>query len=75
MAMTALSQSGALGGPATVVLHGDAHPVIEGILEPRITGKSSRDDAALAGALGDGCSATKGPQGAIVSSLEGLPTL
>jgi hypothetical protein len=41
------------------VLHGDARPVIEGILEPRITGKSSRDDAALAGALGDGCSATR----------------
>jgi hypothetical protein len=47
--VTALSQSGVLGVAATIVLYGNARPVIEGILEPRITGKSSRDDAALAG--------------------------
>jgi hypothetical protein len=57
------------------VLQGDARPVVEGIPESRITGESSRDDTALAGAPGDRCCATKGPQGVIVSSPEGFPSL
>jgi len=75
MAVTALSQSDVLGVAARIVLHGDARPVVKGILEPRITSESSRDDAALAGALGDRRGPTKSPQGVIVSSLEGFPTL
>jgi hypothetical protein len=35
------------------MLHGDACPVVEGIPDRRITGESSRDDTALAGAPGD----------------------
>jgi hypothetical protein len=62
VAVTTLSQSSVLGVAASVVLNGDARPVIEGVLEPGITGKSSGDDTALAGALGDRCSATKGSQ-------------
>jgi hypothetical protein len=75
VAVTTLSQSSVLGVAASVVLNGDARPVIEGVLEPGITGKSSGDDTALAGALGDRCSATKGSQSVIVSSLEGFPSL
>jgi hypothetical protein len=45
------------------VLHGDACPVVEDILAPRIAGESSCDDAALTGAPGDRGSATKRPQG------------
>jgi hypothetical protein len=75
VAVTALSQSRVLRAAATIVLRSDARPVVEGIPEPRITGKSSRDDTALTGSLGDRCSATKGPQGVIVSSLEGFPSL
>jgi hypothetical protein len=47
--------------PPGSVLHGNACPVVESILEPRITGEPSHDDAALAGALGDRSSATKSP--------------
>jgi hypothetical protein len=54
---------------ATIVLRGDASPVVEGIPEARITGESSRDDTALTGSLGDRCGAAKG------SSLEGFPSL
>jgi hypothetical protein len=74
VAVAALAQSGVLAAAATTVLHGNARPVVEGILEPRITGEPSRDDAALAGALGHRCSATKSPQGVIVSSLEASHT-
>jgi hypothetical protein len=58
---TALSQSRALRATATIVLRGDASPVVEGIPEARITGESSRDDTALTGSLGD--------------RLEGFPSL
>ena len=75
VAVTALSQSRVLRAAATIVLHSDACPVVEGIPEPRITGESSRDETALAGAVGDRRSATKGPQGVMVSSLEGFPSL
>jgi hypothetical protein len=75
VAVTTLSQSSVLGAAARIVLSGDARPMVEGIPEPRITGESSRDDTAFAGALGDRRSATKGPQGVIVSSLEGFPSL
>jgi hypothetical protein len=75
VAVTAQAQSGALGAAARIVLHGNACPVIESVLEPRITGEPSRDDAALSGTLGDRSSATKSPQGVIVSSPEGFPSL
>jgi hypothetical protein len=75
VAMTAEAQGGVLGAAARVVLRGNACPVVEGIPEPRITGEPSRDDAALAGPLGDRSCATKGPQSVIVSSLEGFPSL
>ena len=75
LAVTAEAQSGVLGAAARIVLHGNASQVVEGILEPRITRETSRDDAALSGTLGDRSSATKSPQGAIVSSLEGFPSL
>ena len=68
------AQSGILGAAARIVLHGNACPVVESVLEPRIAGEPSRDDAALAGTLGDRGSATKSPQGVIVSSLEGFPS-
>src|SRR5262245_63897323 len=57
------------------MLRGNACPVIESVPKPRITGEPSGDDAALSGTLGDGSSATKSPQGVIVSSLEGFPSL
>jgi len=57
VAVTAEAQSGVLGTAARIVLRGNACPVIESIVEPRITGEPSRDDAALAGALGDRSSA------------------
>ena len=59
VAVTALSQSRVLHAATRIVLHGDACPVVEGILEPRTTRGSSRDDTALAGAPGDRRSATK----------------
>ena len=75
VAVTAQAQSGVLGATARIVLHGNACPVIESVLEPRITGEPPRDDAALSGTLGDRSGATKSPQGVIVSSLEGFPSL
>ena len=57
------------------MLHGDACPVVESVLEPRITGEPPRDDAALSGTLGPRSRATKSPQGVIISSLEGFPSL
>ena len=74
VAVTAEAQSGVLGAAARIVLHGNACPVVESVLEPRITCEPSRDDAALSGTLGDRSSATKSPQGVIVSSLEGFPS-
>jgi hypothetical protein len=62
VAVTALSQSRVLRAAATIVLHGEPCPVVEGIPEPRITGESSRDDTAFAGTPGDGSGATQGPQ-------------
>jgi hypothetical protein len=56
VAVTALSPSGALCAAARAVLRGDVSPVAEGILEPRIAGESSRDDAAFAGVPSDWCS-------------------
>jgi hypothetical protein len=50
VAVTAEAQSGVLGAAARIVLHGYACPVVQSVLEPRITGEPSRDDAALAGA-------------------------
>jgi hypothetical protein len=73
--VAAEAQSGVRGAAARIVLHGNACGVVEGVLEPRITGEPLRDDAALAGALGNRSSATKSPQGVIVSSLEGFPSL
>ena len=75
VAVTAEAQSGVLGATARIVLYGNACPVVESILEPRIAGEPSRDDAALSGTLGDRSSATKSPQGVIVSSPEGFPSL
>jgi hypothetical protein len=62
VAVTAQAQSGVLGAAARIVLRSNACPVVESVLEPRITGAPSRDDAALAGTLGDGSSATKSPR-------------
>ncbi len=75
MAVTAETQGGVLSAAARIVLHGNACPVVESVPEPRITGEPSRDDAGLSGTLGDRSSATKRPQGVIVSSLEGFPSL
>jgi hypothetical protein len=75
VAVTALSQGRVLRAAATIVPHGDARPVVEGVPEPRITGESSRNDTALSGTLGDRCGRTKGSQGVTVSSLEGFPSL
>ena len=46
VAVTAQAQSGVLGAAARIVLRSNACPVVERILEPRITGEPSRDDAA-----------------------------
>ena len=75
VAVTTEAQSGVLGAAARIVLRGNACPVVESVPKPRITGEPSRDDAALSGTLGDRSSATKSPQGVIVSSLEGFPSL
>jgi hypothetical protein len=53
VAATVLSQSRIVRAVATTVATCDACPVVEGILEPRITGDSSREDTALAGAPGE----------------------
>ena len=42
MAVTAQAQSGVLGAAARIVLHGNACPVVESVLEPRITGESAK---------------------------------
>jgi hypothetical protein len=52
VAVAAQAQSGVLGAAARIVLHGNACPVVESVLEPRITGEPSRDDAALSATLG-----------------------
>jgi hypothetical protein len=57
--VTAEAQSGVLGAAARIALHSNACRVVESVLEPRITGEPSRDDAALARALDDRSSATK----------------
>jgi hypothetical protein len=72
--VTALARSGVLGAAARIVLHGNACPVVESILELGITGEPSGDDAALAGALADRSSVTR-VRSVIVSSLEGFPSL
>jgi hypothetical protein len=52
MAVTAEAQSGVLGAAARIVLHGNASPVVDSVLEPWITREPSRDDAALSATLG-----------------------
>jgi hypothetical protein len=73
--MTALSQSGVFGAASSIMLRSDAGPMVERVLEPRITCEAPCDDAALARALADRRSATENTESVIVSALEGLPTL
>ena len=70
MSVTAGSEGGVFGLADGVVLHGDAGPVVDRVLQPVVGGEAADDDQGLARAPGDRGGAGQASQGLIVSPLQ-----
>src|SRR5947209_1851476 len=58
-----------------IVLNGDARPVMDGVLQPFVAGKTTDHEALFAAAPGDRGRACQGPQGVVISCPQRLRSL
>lgn len=72
MAVSARAESGVLCGAERVALHGHSRPVIDRVLESRVSGKATDDDLRFARAPGDGSDAAQTAQSPVVAPLQRL---
>src|ERR1700680_1327910 len=72
MAVTATAQLGVAATADRIMLHVDARPMIDGVLQPLVAGAAADDEALLAAAHGDRGGARQAAQGVVVSAPQRL---
>ncbi len=74
VAVAATSELGVFGSAARVMLHGDARPMVDRLLQPLVAGQAMQGDAGLAAAARHRSGAGPGAQNRVCSALQRLPS-